>query len=374
MKFHPYFLAISGLLIWSCVEKDHIQLPNSITQVELEDISSDIQLISVKSSQPMKDVLFYYNFGEYDFILSSDYRTIYCLEDDSIISVLERVGRGRGEYQGISTFAYSVEDSLMYVVDYNNKLYIYKGFDYEYIGIVDNLPQILSMRVVGKSHLLAACVIQDNEIEEQYGFVIIDTKTGTISERLLSMSYIGMFSNKHTSYYQYNDSIYFSVGDNYLNRIYLYSNGEFTTQLEFTYSKKLRLPKRAIVDDPDDLSELLIFNNYVLGANRYCFGADYPILSSDGHRCLFWSFPEGGDNIMTSILNNKITRYHITIPGITGFVAPHYVSSDYYVMPCQDMKRNNRADSKHISVLSEQIFEQIDKNEGNPVLLKFKIK
>ena len=38
------------------------------------------------------------------------------------------------------------------------------------------------------------------------------------------------------------------------------------------------------------------------------------------------------------------------------------------------MKRNNRADSKHISVLSEQIFEQIDKNEGNPVLLKFKIK
>ena len=96
-----------------------------------------------------------------------------------------------------------------------------------------------------------------------------------------------MFSNKHTSYYQYNDSIYFSVGDNYLNRIYLYSNGEFTTQLEFTYSKKLRLPKRAIVDDPDDLSELLIFNNYVLGANRYCFGADYPILSSDGHRCLF---------------------------------------------------------------------------------------
>ncbi len=40
-----FFLAISGLLIWSCVEKDHIQLPNSIIQVELEDIRVVLHLV-----------------------------------------------------------------------------------------------------------------------------------------------------------------------------------------------------------------------------------------------------------------------------------------------------------------------------------------
>lgn len=290
MKFYNFVLTIT-VMICSCIGNNYIQLSDNVVQIELEDISSDIKLISVKSSQPMKDIFFCYNFGDYNFLLSDDYRTIYCLEGDSITSVLEKAGRGRGEYLGISTFAYSIEDSLMYVFDTSRKLYIYKGFDYEYIGQIDNLPAIKSLRVIDKDHLLAACYVKDNDIEERYGHFIIDVKTGKLSERLSSMSYPGYYFHSYTHYCQFGDSIYFSVGDNIVNRIYLYSNGELTTQLEFIYSKKLRLPKRVLVDDPDNLNEHLIFNDYVKGDNRYCIGAGYPLLSNDGHRIMFWSFP-----------------------------------------------------------------------------------
>lgn len=379
MRSFHFLLAITGVLVCSCKnDNSYIQLSNNITQVELDDISSDIQLISVKSSQPMKGISRCYCFGDYDFLLSDDYRTIYCLEGDSITSVFDKYGRGRGEYQGINTLAYSVEDSLVYVFDSSLRLLIYKGFDYKLTGIIENLPEFQSMRVVDKDHLLAVCLIRDDNLDAGYGFRLIDTKIGESSEWLLTMGYLGMVFHNVSDYYQCGDSTYFSVGDNVVNRIYLYFDGELTTQLEFTYSKDLRFPERVLIDDTDNLTDninaYLTFNDYVKSGNRYCVGANYPIISSDGSRFMFWSFPEGGDNIMTIISNNQIDRYHIAIPGIAGFVAPNCTSKNYYVVLCEEIKRDEQTDIGSNTLLANRIFEQIENNEGNPVILKFKVK
>lgn len=77
---------------------------------------------------------------------------------------------------------------------------------------------------------------------------------------------------------------------------------------------------------------------------------------------------------MTIRSNNQIERYHITIPGIAGFVAPNCTSKDYYVVLCEKMKRDEQIDIGSNTLLADRIFEQIEKNEGNPVILKFKLK
>lgn len=261
----------------------------------------------------------------------------------------------------------------MYVVEYGGKIDIYKGFDYEFVDVINNLPRIVSIRVIEDNKLLAVCTVSDNDIEDRFGFFIIDTKTGQISEPLLRMSHLGIFSHRDNNYYQHNDSIYFSAGDNEINRIYLYCKGELTPKLEFKYSRKMRLPKSVLVDDSDDINELLLFNKYIKN-HSYCVGANYPIVKNDGDYFMFWSFPEAGDNILNIISNNRIKRYHINIPGIIGFVAPDYVSRDYYVALYQNMSKDEKADSNSNSDLAERMFEGYEKNGGNPLLLKFKIK
>lgn len=373
MKSNLFLLAIIGALICGCKDEGILLPDDNIAQVELGEISSDIQLISIKSSQPMKDILICQSYGNYEFLLSSDYRTIYCVEGDTVISVLNKAGRGRGEYLSINTFAYSTEDSLMYVVENDGKMSIYKGFDYEFVGVINNLPRMTSIRVIENNKLLAVCTVPDDDIEVRFGFFIIDTKTGQISEPLLRMSYLGMFSHNDNDYYRHNDSIYFSVGDNEINRVYLYYKGELTPKLEFMYSKKMRLPNEVLVGDLNDINEFLRFNEYIKN-HSYCVGANYPIVKNDGDYFTFWSFPEAGDNILNIISNNRIKRYHINIPGIIGFVAPDYVSRDYYVALYQNMSKDENADRDGNSDLAERMFEEYDNNEGNPLLLKFKIK
>lgn len=77
---------------------------------------------------------------------------------------------------------------------------------------------------------------------------------------------------------------------------------------------------------------------------------------------------------MTIISNNQIDRYHIAIPGIAGFVAPNCTSKNYYVVLCEEMKRDEQTDIGSNTLLANRIFEQIENNEGNPVILKFKVK
>ena len=79
MKKHLLFLSITGVLICSCANNSDIVMlyDDNVAQMELEEICSDIQIVPVKSSQPMKGISNCLSFGGFDFFLSTDGRTIY---------------------------------------------------------------------------------------------------------------------------------------------------------------------------------------------------------------------------------------------------------------------------------------------------------
>lgn len=347
---------------------------DNVAQMELEEICSDIQIVPVKSSQPMKGISNCLSFGGFDFFLSTDGRTIYCMKGDSVISILDKGGRGRGEYAEIRTFAYSPEDSLLYVAGPHG-LIIYKGLSHEVVSVIGNLPAISSIRIIEENKLLAACYIPDNAMEERNGFFIIDTKTGAITDPILTMNDLSKMFHTDSDFYQSDDSIYIAVGDRAINSIYLYSKGKLIRTLKFKYSKKLQIPKRVLVDDPDNINEHLIFNEYVRN-NNFCIGAALPVIKNQGEYYMFWNSPEADDYILNIIKKDRVKRLHIKIPGIVGFVEPYWVSNDCYVTLFQNMFRETKAESngEGLSNLAETIFREYDNNNDNPVIMKYRIK
>lgn len=364
----PLFLIVIACYLFSGCKTD-----NDIKEITLEEISSDIQLFPVKYHEPMKDILLYLDYEECGFLLSNDFQTIYRMEGDTITSVLEKTGRGRGEYQGIHTFTYSSVDSLLYVVDNNSKIYIYKGRDYKFIKHINDLPRILAINSIGKNKLLIAAAILENNVDERYGLYILNTETEELSERMLAMNYTGTVFHNFTNYNPCDSSIYFSIADHDINRIYRYADNMLNTELEFSYPKEMRIPERVIVNNPDNLNELLTFNNYIK-EYEFCIGAGYPISLDKGKRLAFWSFPKANDNILNIVSSGKIEKYHVIIPGMKGYIKPECAANNHYFLLYQHISKDERLSNIDKSDLSEKIVQLYENNNGNPVILKFDLK
>ena len=376
MNFKLLRLPIVAVLICSCSNKyDVINLSDdNIIQMDVEEICTDIQIIPIKSSSPMKGIETCLHFGEYDFLLSSDKRTLYWVKDDSVISQLDKGGRGRGEYLEINAFAYSPVDSLLYVANPNG-LNIYKGLNYELKYVLGNVPSINTLRVLENNILLAGCYVADNDMNERNGLFIIDVKNGVVSDPLISMNSLSKLFHNETVYYQTGDSLYISVGDRAINSIYLYCKGELTQKLQYMYSKKLQIPKRVMVKNPDNISDQIIFNDY-LRSNDFCVGGFLPIVRNQGDCYMFWNAPKSDDFILNIIEQDQIKRIRIGIPGLEGLLAPNWVSNDSYVSIYQNWFHGTKEEnySNGFSELSEKLLSLSINNDDNPVLIKYRIK
>ena len=374
MKLLKGLLLVSFSVFYSCQSRtDLIISDKNVIETGLEEISSDIQFMAIKSSQPIKNLSIGYTSGKYDFLLASNGSTVYCVEGDSVVSILDRKGRGHEEYLFITTLAYSPEDSLLYIVDADKKMLVYKIPENKFVKSFEDLPAIHSLKVIDKNRLLAKCFVSENDLEERYGFLYIDTNTGSISDMKFTFSNTASKYLDDTNISQCEGSIYFVLGSNDVNQLYCYTRGEFSHRLNFMYSRKLRIPERVRVKDPDNLNEQILFAEYV-SSHRYCIGAFFPISSGDGKKITFWSIPDvkNGEFILNRIMGDEITNYHVTIPGYPGLVRPTWVSNDYYAYLYQGASRDENYTGE--SPLANKIDKLFQNNDGNPVIVKFKVK
>jgi hypothetical protein len=376
MKYRFLLLLVAVLITSNCSKEssDLVLSEKDITDVELKDISSDIEIYPIKSSHPMKKVDYYQSFGNYLFLRSEDSRTIYCVEGDSVISILDKGGRGRGEYNLISSFCYSPNDSLLYVFSDDMSLYTYKGLGFDFIEKAEEMPMLQSMRPLGGGKLFAYTIIGDNDIEDRYSYNIVDTQSGLMSSSILKMNKLGNFAHMKSDFYQNNDSLFFCVHRNGKEELFLYNieEGKLEEIFEFMYEKKLRIPKRVIIKDSDNHSEVVRFQNYIRD-NNFCIGIRYPIVKDNGNYISFWSLSKMGNRIFNIWSNGHIDRYHIRILGIQKDIRPDIVINDNYITIFQDISREIDGDSNKRSDLAEKIFLEFDKNKGNPVILRYKI-
>lgn len=366
-------LSIIALLL-SCEKRSESLITISddkIEQVLLKEKSS-VKLISIKSEEPMEDLMTSESlgFGDYLFLISYSRTKLYCVKGDKVISVLNHRGRGPGEYTDILSYAFSESDTTLYVCSSDYKLLKYKGFDFKSAGQCKTNIKFLTMRVIDKDKLFVRYYDLANSVN---GIAIISSETGEIIEKLLDFDYSSSYWGYSRDYYQKKDEIIFPVNSDYSFSICQYSDGRMDTIQQFEYNKQWRIPKSVIVTDVSDLNQLLSYTQYILGNNNRCIGGYYPIVN--GRSITFWSFPFKNETVtcIKNVYNGvSVKRNVYKIPGIIdNFVSPSFVWNDKFVKVFQGTKESVIDDSTKMSPLGQEIIDMIDSQDGNPILMLF---
>jgi hypothetical protein len=165
---------ISIVFLLSCSNPTHnknsVEISSHIIDITLDEcvdsfyvrrIISDTPLSQIHYLQIVNDRLFLWDNGG----------IIYYMKGDSIVSKLEAIGRGHGEYQYISAFAFSEPDSALFVHSgSNSKILKYSVPSFDFVSSINCELGIRAMRVYdGK--IIAFCSTPGRKI-------IVDTYGG----------------------------------------------------------------------------------------------------------------------------------------------------------------------------------------------------
>lgn len=344
---------------------------DKIEQVLLSKRSS-VKLVSIKSEEPMEDLMTSESlgFGDYLFLISYSRTKLYCVKGDKVVSVLNHRGRGPGEYTDILSYAFSESDTTLYVCSSDYKLLKYKGFDFKSAGQCKTNIKFSTIRVIDKDKLFVRYYDLANS---NIGIAIISSKTGEIIEKLLDFDYSSSYWGYSRDYYQKGDEIIFPVNSDYSFSICQYSDGRMDTIQQFEYNKQWQIPQSVIVTDVSDLNQLLSYTQYILGNNNRCIGGYYPIVN--GRSITFWSFPFKNETVtcIKNVYNGvSVKRNVYKIPGIIdNFVSPSFVWNNKFVNVFQGTKESVIDESTKMSPLGQEIIDMIDSQDGNPILMLF---
>lgn len=360
-------------------------LPDTkIQQTTFEEIATDIKLFTLKSHILMKGVEMLYGIDDLIFGLSEDHRTIYWIKGDSVIGLLEKYGRGHGEYTYINDFTYYPQDSILYVHTIDERLMRFQGLSGKYLGECSEYQGNTGMQALGSRTLLANGSYDGEDGLIHQGLFLIDAQTGKLGKMICPMDYAqSLYYNDETQNYQSGDSIWFIVpgpGDDD-NVVYMFLHDSARVELSFKYDEKWRIPESTLLrelpvsyrtDIEFIIQKLQPMMDYRL-KESYCNGGYHLINSKD--RMTFWSCAQMPQTILNIIENKKdVSRYLITLPGFEDYVYPTFMFGDYYVTTFNTPFGIAITDEQQLTPLGKQIKKEIDNSDGNPVLLLYHVK
>ena len=358
---------------------EHVIDGNSINDVALSVNSPGLEIIQIKSSKPMKGISDYYVIGDHLFLVSSDCGTVYHVLGDSVISVLEKKGRGREEYLRVQCLAYSERDSILMIKDADSeKIIKYQGVNNKVADIifVDEGINITGFNLVDDNKLFAMGSIESADYKNKTtgGLFCISADDGTLLEEVMPLDYLSCGFLFTQDFVQCKDGLVFQKPGAEVNQIFLYKNGELTDLYDFSYNKKWRIPKKKFKNGFDDERAKMEFAQYC-GENDYCVGAFMPMKVND--TLYFWSAPRLIEADVVPVLNvcydGNVEFYsNYSIPGTSIEVIPCFVWRDKYGCFIQGVSEDYKDDSEDLSALGRKVLDVLDKNNGNPIIMLFK--
>ena len=311
-------LAFLSLLGCSGNKSTSILLSDDIIEeVNFEDIATDIQVFSLKSSCLLKGIEMFYGIDDLVFGISEDHRTIYWIKGDSVISVLEKYGRGHGEYTYINDFTYYPKDSILFVHTIDDRLLRYQGLNGTYMDECPEFSGNTGMHAINSRMLLANGSYDGEDGLIHQGLFLIDAETGELGKLICPMDYAqSYFQNDEGSNYQSGDSIWFVVpgpGEDD-NVVYMFLNDSARAMLSFRYDEKWRIPENVLlrelpVGSMNDinfviqkLQPMMDYRN----KESYCNGGYHFIYS--GNRMMFWSFIDFPQTVL-NVIKKKVDEW-----------------------------------------------------------------
>ena len=125
MKYARLFCCLVILILFSCSRNrgDVIKISNPIS-CRLEEVSSSIHVIPLEQSDTSSFVFDPFSIKVYGtrlFMFDAHTRTVRYYDDGNLVGVLNKRGRGYGEYIDIGTYAYNVKRDELVIFERNTK-------------------------------------------------------------------------------------------------------------------------------------------------------------------------------------------------------------------------------------------------------------
>lgn len=379
-KYRFYNTAIAlGLLCFfsGCYEtqNENVIDLDKVSEVELDSISSDIKVFPIKCHFPIDKIRRCFSYNDYTFLLSSSKKTVYCVYNDTVISILSAVGRGHGEYTYINDLAFSEEDKILYV-NVDKGLFKYKVPSMSFIGSVDIGFTTDGMISLNPKELLVNCSYYSDDKDEKVfiGICVVSKETGQIVKKCMDLDYYNITCFMTHDLKAYQKGALLSLGGFNENKVvYLdEESGSVKEIYSFGYTSKWKTPRRLIRLQKKDFKK---FDDEIYSRSVYCDGCHYPSVINS--RLSFWCFPfedERNKKVAVVINDGKAITRSFKISGTNITVNPSFVRNNYCVKLIEGPTESIITDPDELSPLGREIVRKMKSQKyNNPVFLFFTV-
>lgn len=347
-----------------------------VEEVDLSPLTSDIDIIPIKCSVPMDGIREAKAYNDYIILEGDDQKRIYCVKEDSVISILNSVGRGHGEYTYIDDFAYDEKTHVLYVR--NEKIFLkYSVPSMSFLGSSDINYTTIGMVMLNSDEILANCSFwEDDTYKEFYnGLCIISTSTGEIIKRCFESDFYDGLCLYGDDFERYKDEIIMPVAGVYNNRVVtLDPHTGITKDLDiFCFSPKWRLPKNLI-----KLANKWDSFNYCQEADKrtsYCDGFHMP--SFINSRLTFWCYPEENHSDKPVVVikdKDKYIKRHFFVSGTSIRINSYFIKDNHSFQVIDYDSESIITDPENVSDFGKEIYKTMKAQPfNNPILISFTV-
>ena len=406
MRKSPLFLSVLSLMavLAGCSgsngEYEVITAANIDEEADLTEIACDFRIHPLKYDGPMDGIggIKCWDDGQVMLARTNDDRKILRFDNYQVTAILDRLGRGPGEYYFIEDFTWDKVNNCIYIENDSN-LVTYDATTMEFKGkqrVNINLQNCLN---VGDKMLYFGYYLDEGDFSEDGDSITIplesmilvdrderDLRKGTV---LYQESGLQRLIMGYPELFFVNPKNYSTCLTGFVNRIVTFNDLEKVTEV---YSFKLGN------DNPSAEMEALLnakkigkddFNNsisdLIMGLNGFEVSVNNVFnIMVDGKTISFRVtyrdrseiFGPKSNYLYFVRTNNKTKVYkHLRIPGLAMDINPTGANGNYQVALIENLGSMAIDEDVPMSPLAEQIIAELKKqNDENPVMLEFRFK
>ncbi|MBR4811330.1 MAG: 6-bladed beta-propeller [Bacteroidaceae bacterium] len=392
----PVLAVMAGCNFGSNLDGVEVITANDIYEnADLTEIAYDFRVHPLKCDGPLDGIGGIKSWGDIMLARSSDSRKILRFDNYKLTSVLDRLGRGPGEYYFIEDFSYDSVNNAIYIENDSN-LVTYDANTLEFKGKQPVNIMIQNILNLGDKMLYFGYFLDEynmgmNGIKMSIPFesmILVDRderdlRKGTVlyRESSLQRTFLG-----YPELFYVNPKNRSTCLTGFVNRIVTFDDKEVKDVYRFKLGDG-DVPQRAqAIFEKDELNivELesayraiteavsaspMISNtfNIMVDGNTVSFRTNYNADASFGpySRYLYWVHNDEGTMVYK----------HLRIPGLAKDIDPTGCNGNHQIAIIENLGDDAIDESVPMSPLAQQIIDELKKqNDDNPVLIEFRFK
>lgn len=341
-------------------------------EVAFEDVATDIRIVPLISDEPLGCSTQIKCYGSTTLIVSSDMYSIYFFEDGKLTAKLNKMGRGRGEYNFVSDFVYSPSRKILYVLA-STGILKYSVPDMEYLGLIDQ-PNMMKIA----EHDDSTLICRMTSPQDQPGFYFLNADNGQVRGKLKDISGLCLLMSTDMAYYTPNHRILVeSSSRNIISEVSADINEGENVILTFDFGKD-GLPARFDSISSDIDMDFMMDLSHFLNDNRETVVTEVTKAMVKDNTISFW-YQSGlvGYRHYCRITGDEMVKYSgFKASGTKGFILPNGLTDDgQYVALIDLLPETLFDDSGDRSQFTSQLEKVINAQAfNNPVLVFYNIK